>query len=163
MIDYKIINYMVADEGVQELIENHRLLTDVDEELWKKGALSVAARYCLTTCLRKAGIKHAVSLHRSIRSASRFADQQQAFTAKDIPPLGFHISSRNRQASTSEAPTLMVIYRDAFWQVLQNFAARLPSLAMLALFERWVTCNGSLLVVGGTVAVWSVKRRGSSR
>jgi hypothetical protein len=47
VIDYKIINYMVADEGVQEFIENHRLLTDVDEDLWKKGALSVAARYCL--------------------------------------------------------------------------------------------------------------------
>ena len=84
MIDYKIINYMVADEGVQELIENHRLLTDVDEELWKKGALSVAARYCLTTCLRKAGIKHAVSC------IAAFAPRHASPT---IPPLGFHVSS----------------------------------------------------------------------
>jgi superfamily II DNA or RNA helicase len=96
--DYKIVTYVVTDEEVRDLIKNNRLLTDADKELEEEEARSVAAGIALRRAFEMHGIKHAISFHRSILSASRFADQQQAFTEHGIfnPPVeSFHISSKN--------------------------------------------------------------------
>jgi len=95
--DYKIVTYMVTDEEVRDLIKDNRLLTDADRELEEEEARSLAAGIALRRAFEIHGIKHAISFHRSILSASRFADQQQAFTDHCIfePPIeSFHISSK---------------------------------------------------------------------
>jgi hypothetical protein len=95
--DYKIVTYVVTDEEVRDLIKDNRLLTDADKDLEEEEARSVAAGIALRRAFEIHGIKHAISFHRSILSASRFADQQQAFTDYGIfePPIeSFHISSR---------------------------------------------------------------------
>jgi predicted helicase len=95
--DYKIFTYAVTDEEVRTLIQDNRLLTDADAELEEEEARSVAAGIALRHTFVKHGIKHAISFHRSILAASRFANQQQAFTDKGIlrPSIEcFHVSSK---------------------------------------------------------------------
>ncbi len=79
------------------IIRENRLLTDADVQVEEQEARAVAAGIALRRAFEKHGIKHAISFHRSIRGASRFADQQAAFTAEGIfkPPVeAFHISSK---------------------------------------------------------------------
>lgn len=95
--DYKIITYVVTDEEVKEFIRDNRLLTEADAQVEEQEARALAAGIALRRAFKKNGIKHAISFHRSIRSASRFADQQEAFTDHgifDLPVESFHISSR---------------------------------------------------------------------
>ena len=94
--DYKILTYVVTDEEVAEFIRDNRLLTDPDAQVEEQEASFVAAGIAVRRAFQKYGIKHAISFHRSIRLASRFADQQQGFTAIGIfeqPVESFHVSS----------------------------------------------------------------------
>jgi predicted helicase len=94
--DYKILTYVVTDEEVAQTIRDNRLLTDSDADVEEQEAGFVAAGIALRHAFQRQGIKHAISFHRSIRLASRFADQQQKFTDIAIfeqPVESFHISS----------------------------------------------------------------------
>jgi superfamily II DNA or RNA helicase len=94
--DYKILTYVVTDEEVAEFIRDNRLLTDSDAQVEEQESAFVAAGIALRRAFQKHGIKHAISFHRSIRSAARFADQEQGFTDTGIfeqPIESFHISS----------------------------------------------------------------------
>jgi Helicase conserved C-terminal domain len=95
--DYKILTYVVTDDEVAEFIRDNRLLTDSDADVEEQEAGFVAAGIALRHAFQKHGIKHAISFHRSIRLASRFADQQQKFTDTGIlkpSAESFHISSK---------------------------------------------------------------------
>jgi predicted helicase len=95
--DYKIVTYVVSDKEVGEFIRDNRLLTDADAQVEEQEARAVAAGIALRRAFEKHNIKHAISFHRSIKSASRFAEQQQAFTDHDIfeqRVQSFHISSK---------------------------------------------------------------------
>jgi superfamily II DNA or RNA helicase len=94
--DYKILTYAVTDEEVLEFIRDNRLLTDSDADVEEQEASFVAASVALRHAFQNYGIKHALSFHRSIRSASRFADQQQGLSDAGIfeqPVDSLHISS----------------------------------------------------------------------
>ena len=95
--DYKILTYVVTDDEVAQTIRDNRLLTDSDADVEEQEADFVAAGIALRHAFQKHSIKHAISFHRSIRLASRFADQQQKFTNTGIfkqPVESFHISSK---------------------------------------------------------------------
>ena len=91
--DYKILTYAVTDEEVENFIRDNRLLTDADAQVEEQEARAVAAGIALRHAFEKHGIKHAISFHRSIQSASRFADQQQAFTD------AWHLQNARRELS----------------------------------------------------------------
>jgi superfamily II DNA or RNA helicase len=118
--DYKIITYMVTDEEVKGFIQDNRLLTDADAELEEEEARSVAAGIALRRAFEKHGIKHAISFHRSIVLASRFADQQQTFTNSGIfePPVEcFHISSKK---SAGERAQLLADFERSLCALMTN-------------------------------------------
>ncbi len=95
--DYKIITMTVSDARVRELIEENRILNLDPDNLDEAEAQSVAAGIALKDVFKNQKIKHAISFHRSIRSADRFREQQDALNVlTDVgpPSINLHVSSR---------------------------------------------------------------------
>jgi predicted helicase len=118
--DYKILTYVVTDEEVAQTIRDNRLLTDSDADVEEQEAGFVAAGIALRHAFQKHGIKHAISFHRSIRLASRFADQQQKFTDSGIlePSVeSFHISSKK---SAGERASLLFEFEHSPCALMTN-------------------------------------------
>ena len=118
--DYKILTYVVTDEEVAQFIRENRLLTDPDAQVEEQEASFVAAGIALRRAFQKFGIKHAISFHRSIRLASRFANQQQGFTETGIlePPVeSFHISS---EKSAGERARLLFEFEQSPHALMTN-------------------------------------------
>ena len=70
--DYKILTITVSDGHIRELIDQNRILNLNSRDLDETEAQSIAAGIALKRIYKKHGAKHAISFHRSIRSADRF-------------------------------------------------------------------------------------------
>lgn len=95
--DYKILTVTVTDEQIESLIRENRLITGKKGEIEEQEAQALAAGIALARAVKRRGIKHAISFHRSIRSAQEFADRQTAlveagYLRPRVTPL--HISSK---------------------------------------------------------------------
>jgi superfamily II DNA or RNA helicase len=118
--DYKIVTYSVTDEEIEALIEDNRLLTDADAELEEEEARSLAAGIALRDAFAKHGIKHAISFHRSIDLASRFADQQQSLTDKGILPPPIECSHISSKKSAGDRATLLLDFEKSSCALMTN-------------------------------------------
>jgi len=84
------------------LITENRILELNSRNLDETEAQSLAAGVALKRVYKKQGIKHAISFHRSIRSADRFRDQQDALNPLRGPRVqNFHISSKKTAGQRS--------------------------------------------------------------
>jgi superfamily II DNA or RNA helicase len=118
--DYRIVTITVSDERVQQLIEDRRLLDIGTPESDEADAQSLAAGIALKRTYEKYRVRHAISFHRSIRSATQFAEQQA--TLNEIDALGprvtsLHVSSKR---SAGERADLMRTFADTDRALLTN-------------------------------------------
>jgi superfamily II DNA or RNA helicase len=103
--DYKVLTMTVSDYRIRRLIAENRILNLSARNLDEAEAQSAAAGIALKRVFKKHGIKHAISFHRSIRSADRFREQQDAFNRlRDIGPatVNLHISSKKTAGERSD-------------------------------------------------------------
>jgi predicted helicase len=95
--DYKVLTITVTNDEIKQLIAKNKLLTDKDEKLEEQEAQSLASAIALRKATQKYGIKHAISFHRSIKSADDFAKLNTTLNAgslDDILLSSSHISSK---------------------------------------------------------------------
>jgi predicted helicase len=95
--DYKILTMRVSDRHIRELVDENRILNLNSRDLDEAEAQSLAAGIALKQIFKKHGIRHAISFHRSIRSANHFREQQDALNRlRVIGPktTNLHISSK---------------------------------------------------------------------
>ena len=95
--DYCVMTMAVSDAAVREAIEENHLL-DLAGDGESAEAEAVAAGIALKRVFHEHGVTHALSFHRSIRSADRFRRQQDRLNAvEDLRPEteNFHVSSRS--------------------------------------------------------------------
>ena len=103
--DYKILTMTVSDNRIRRLIAENRILNLNLRNLDEAEAQSAAAGIALKRVFKKHGIKHAISFHRSIRTADRFREQQDALNRlRDIGPrtVNLHISSKKTAGQRSD-------------------------------------------------------------
>ena len=95
--DYKIITMTVSSDRLRQIISQNRILNLDPDNLDEAEAQAVAAGVALKSVYKKQKIKHAISFHRSIRSADGFREQQDALNElTEIGPrsVNLHISSK---------------------------------------------------------------------
>lgn len=95
--DYKILTVTVSDRRIRELINENRILDLNSRNLNEAEAQSVSAGIALKRVFDKHRVKHGISFHRSIWSADRFREQQDALNRlRDVGPRtsNVHISSK---------------------------------------------------------------------
>ena len=103
--DYRVLTMTVSDRRIRELIDENRILNLNSRDLDEAEAQSVAAGIALKRVYRGHKINHAISFHRSIRSADRFREQQDALNRlRDIGPktTNLHISSKKTAGQRSD-------------------------------------------------------------
>jgi superfamily II DNA or RNA helicase len=103
--DYKIVTMTVSDRHIRQLIDENRILNLNSRDLDEAEAQSIAAGVALKRIYKQHGIKHAISFHRSIRSADRFREQQEALNRfRDLGPktTNLHISSKKTAGQRSD-------------------------------------------------------------
>jgi predicted helicase len=103
--DYKVLTMTVSDGRTRQLIADNRILNLNVRNLDETEAQSAAAGIALKRVFRGHGIKHAISFHRSIRSADRFREQQDVLNRlRDIGPRteNLHISSKKTAGERSQ-------------------------------------------------------------
>jgi superfamily II DNA or RNA helicase len=103
--DYKIITTTVSSTRIRQLIDENRILNLGSRNLDEAEAQSVAGGIALRDTFKKYEIRHAISFHRSIQSADRFREQQDALNR--LPnmgprPVNFHISSKKKVSRRGE-------------------------------------------------------------
>jgi predicted helicase len=100
--DYRVLTLTVSDRRIKNLIDENRILDLNSRNLDEAEAQSVAAGIALKRVYNKQGIKHAISFHRSIRTADRFRDQQDALDRLFGPRIqNLHISSKKTSGQRS--------------------------------------------------------------
>jgi predicted helicase len=100
--DSKILTLIVSDQRILELIDKNRILDLNSRDLDEAEVQSLAAGIALKRIYEKQGIKHAISFHRSIRTADRFREQQDALNRLSAPRIqNFHISSKKTAGQRS--------------------------------------------------------------
>jgi len=95
--DYKVLTITVTNNEIKQLIDKNKLLTDKGEKLEEQEAQSLASAIALRKATQKYGIKHAISFHRSIKSADDFAKLNSTLNSgslDDILLSSSHISSK---------------------------------------------------------------------
>lgn len=95
--DYKVLTITVTNDEIKQLIAKNKLLTDKEEKLEEQEAQSLASAIALRKATQKYGIKHAISFHRSIKSADDFAKLNTTLNSgslDDILLSSSHISSK---------------------------------------------------------------------
>jgi len=95
--DYKVLTITVTNNEIKQLIDKNKLLTDKEEKLEEQEAQSLASAIALRKATQKYGIKHAISFHRSIKSADDFAKLNSTLNSGNIDDImlsSSHISSK---------------------------------------------------------------------
>jgi superfamily II DNA or RNA helicase len=103
--DYKILTMTVSDGHIRQLINENRILNLNSRDLDEAEAQSIAAGIALKRIYKRHGAKHAISFHRSIRSADRFREQQDALNRMgSLGPktTNLHISSKKTAGQRSD-------------------------------------------------------------
>jgi len=102
--DYRILTVTISDTRIRELVANHHFV-DADERLEGVDALELAAGLALKRAAKKQRVRHAISFHRSIKSAKRFAAQQDVLNEdRKLGPrmTNLHISSKQSVGDRKE-------------------------------------------------------------
>jgi superfamily II DNA or RNA helicase len=118
--DYKIVTIAVTDERLAEMIEQNELIIPEGASLEEQDAQSLAAGVALREAVRKHGVQHAISFHRSIKAASAFSDQQNALSKVEGATHNIeavHVSSKR---SAGERAALMKQFREADYGLVTN-------------------------------------------
>ena len=118
--DYKILTIAVTNSQIKELLQKNPLLTDKRGKISDQEAQSLAAAIALRQATKKYGIKHAISFHRSIKTADKFASLHQELNSKKangINLTSFHISSKK---STGERSRLIDDFKSESLALMTN-------------------------------------------
>ncbi len=105
--DYEILTLLIGDPQIRDIVKKNRFVKDHSRELKTQESASLAAGIALEKVFKKHRIKHAVSFHRSIRSAKDFELQQNELLKARVLKTGienFHISS---ELSTGQRTEVM--------------------------------------------------------
>jgi predicted helicase len=103
--DYKILTMTVSDRRIRELVDENRILNLDSLDLDEAESQAVAAGIALKRVYQRQKINHAISFHRSIRTADRFREQQDALNRlSDVGPktANLHISSKKTAGQRSD-------------------------------------------------------------
>lgn len=95
--DYKILTISVTSEEIRQVIQKNRLISDTGQQLEEQESQSLAAAIALRKATQKYGIRHAISFHRSIKSADNFAELHRTLNQSDVDGIAIapsHISSK---------------------------------------------------------------------
>ena len=114
--DYKILTITVSDSHIRELIDQNRILNLNSRDLDEAEAQAVAAGIALKQIYERHGVKHAISFHRSIRSADQFREQQDALNRMgSLGPktINLHISSKKTAGQRSDLLREFVVHKRA--------------------------------------------------
>lgn len=118
--DYKVLTITVSDERLKKWIGENRYLRTADSELGEREAQALAAGIALQRAFREEGVRHAISFHRSIRTAEDFREQQEHIEVGQrgaIRPEAFHISSRK---TAGERADLLREFRESPSALITN-------------------------------------------
>jgi superfamily II DNA or RNA helicase len=118
--DYKILTIAITNSQIKELLQKNPLLTDKRGKISDQEAQSLAAAIALRQATKKYGIKHAISFHRSIKTADKFASLHQELNSKKangINLTSFHISSKK---STGERSRLIDDFKSESLALMTN-------------------------------------------
>jgi superfamily II DNA or RNA helicase len=118
--DYKILTIAVSDSQIKELVQKNRLLSDKKGKINDQEAQSLAAAIALRQATKQYGIKHAISFHKSIKSAEKFTELNQDLNkqkANRINLSSFHISSKK---STGERSKLIEDFKSESLALMTN-------------------------------------------
>ncbi len=94
--DYKILTLTILDAQVREIVERNRLVKDRLLAQQTRESAPLAAGIALGKVFNEHCIKHAVSFHKSIKSATDFKSQQEDLSKSRVIKTkieNFHISS----------------------------------------------------------------------
>ena len=105
--DYKVLTITVTNDEIKHLIDKNKLLTDKEKKLEEQEAQSLASALALRKATRKYGIKHAISFHRSIRSAYDFADLHNTLNFGNIDDINLATSHISSKKSAGERARLL--------------------------------------------------------
>lgn len=95
--DYKVLTITVTSEEIKQLIDKNKLITDKEKKLEEQESQSFASAIALRKATQKYGIKHAISFHRSIKSADDFAKLNRHLNEGGLDNITLnssHISSK---------------------------------------------------------------------
>jgi superfamily II DNA or RNA helicase len=118
--DYKILTIAVTNSQINEVLQKNPLLIDKRGKISHQEAQSLAAAIALRQATKKYGIKHAISFHRSIKTADKFASLHQELNSKKangINLTSFHISSKK---STGERSRLIDDFKSESLALMTN-------------------------------------------
>ena len=118
--DYKIITMAVSKPEIDELIEEHKFVTNDDGGNEILDASSLAAGIALEKTIETYGAKHAISFHRSIASAKHFNNQQALLSKLGIVSSDTHYSHISSKLSTGERAQVMSEFVSAKKAVVTN-------------------------------------------
>jgi superfamily II DNA or RNA helicase len=113
--DYRILTVTVSDRHIRDLIQDNRLL-DISKRDDPFEAQSLAAGVALKRVFGGHAVKHAISFHRSIRSADGFRKQQDALNClRKVGPrsVNLHISSKRTAGERAQLMKNFVAHRRA--------------------------------------------------
>jgi superfamily II DNA or RNA helicase len=103
--DYKILTIAVTNAQIQEMIQKNNLLTDKKNSIEEQDGQSLAAAIALRQATKKYGIKHAISFHRSIKSAESFTNLNVRLNSSKVDKINltsYHISSKKSAGQRSQ-------------------------------------------------------------
>ena len=118
--DYKILTITVTNAEIQNLITKNKLITDKGKKLEEQESQSLAAAIALRKATQKYGIKHAISFHKSIRTADDFSILNNKLNRSKIDKVNLtslHISSKK---SAGERAILMDDFRNEKLALMTN-------------------------------------------
>ncbi len=114
--DYRILTVTVSDRHVRDLIRENRLLDISKSKRDPFEAQALAAGVALKRVFGRHDIKHAISFHRSIRSADGFREQQDTLNRlKNVGSrsVNLHISSKRTAGERAQLMKSFVAHRRA--------------------------------------------------
>ena len=118
--DYKILTIFVTEDEIRSAIKDRQFVSNQKYKLDAKDSRELAAAIALRKAYKKYRIKHAVSFHRSIQSASDFSDLHESLNASaSLRPKVecFHISSKK---TTGQRTELLKDFADSKRSLITN-------------------------------------------
>ena len=103
--DYKILTIAITNYEIQQYISENNLISDYGNLIEEQAAQSIAAAIALRKATQQYGISHAISFHRSIKSAQDFTTlniKLNESSLDDIELHAFHISSKKSAGERSQ-------------------------------------------------------------
>ena len=118
--DYKVLTITVTNAEIQQLIARNKLITDAGNKVEEQESQSLASAIALRKATQTYGIKHAISFHRSIKTASDFTKLNQTLNDGNVDSVQLastHISSKK---SAGERARLLADFTDEKLALMTN-------------------------------------------